>query len=53
MSFAQTVWNHNFPIYQAIINHPFNQELMTDQFDRKKFNLYIEQDRLYLQDFSC
>lgn len=52
MPFSQTVWDHTRPIYQAIIDHPFNQELLTGHLDRQKFNLYIEQDSLYLQDFS-
>lgn len=52
MSFSKTVWNHTLPVYQAIIDHPFNQELMKGILERQKFNIYIEQDSLYLQDFS-
>jgi thiaminase/transcriptional activator TenA len=39
-------------IYQAIVAHPFNQELMSGVLSRDKFAYYIEQDSLYLQDFS-
>lgn len=39
-------------IYQAILNHPFNQELMNGTLSREKFAYYIEQDSLYLQDFA-
>jgi thiaminase/transcriptional activator TenA len=39
-------------IYQTIIAHPFNQELMTGVLSHDKFAYYIEQDSLYLQDFA-
>lgn len=39
-------------ILRSIISHPFNQELMNGNLDRQKFAYYVEQDSLYLQDFS-
>ncbi len=36
-------------IYQAIIAHPFNQELMNGVLSRDKFAYYIDQDILYLR----
>ena len=40
------------PIYRAIIQHPFNQELMKGTLAQEKFIYYIEQDTLFLKDLS-
>ena len=39
-------------IIDAIQLHPFNTELAKGILERSIFNYYIEQDCLYLQDFS-
>ncbi len=37
-------------ICKAIINHPFNQEMMRGTLSRERFGYYIEQDYLYLKE---
>ena len=38
--------------YRAIIEHPFNRELGQGTLPVEKFKFYIQQDALYLVDFS-
>ncbi len=45
-------WDLSADIYEAILDHPFNQELMKGTLNRDTFAYYIEQDSLYLQDFA-
>lgn len=52
MKLSIKAWNKSSSIYEAIIKHPFNQELMLGKLDKDKFACYIEQDVLYLQDFA-
>lgn len=52
MSFTSTLWSHITPIYDAILAHPFNQELMRGSLSRERFEFYIKQDALYLMDFA-
>ena len=52
MKLSDQVWEKSSAIYNAIINHPFNQELIQGSLAKDKFAYYIEQDMLYLQDFS-
>ena len=52
MKLSTKAWEKSANIYNAIINHPFNQELMQGTLDKDKFAYYVEQDVLYLQDFS-
>lgn len=49
---SQEVWQHSARIIESILEHPFNQELMSGTLARDKFAYYIEQDSLYLQDFA-
>jgi thiaminase (transcriptional activator TenA) len=52
MKLSTQAWNKSASIYNGIINHPFNQELMRGTLSRDRFAYYIEQDSIYLQDFS-
>ncbi len=52
MKLSDQAWEQSSSIYNAIINHPFNQELMHGTLAKDKFAYYIEQDVLYLRDFS-
>lgn len=52
MKLSNQAWEISSDIIQAIIQHPFNQELMTGNLERDKFAYYIEQDSLYLHDFA-
>ena len=52
MKLSTKAWHQASKIYNAIITHPFNQELMQGTLAQDKFAYYIEQDVLYLRDFS-
>lgn len=52
MNFSEYLWHIIDPIYQRIITHPFNLELAHGTLTQKRFNFYIQQDSLYLIDFS-
>ena len=52
MNLSQKAWNQTSHIYNSIIRHPFNQELMHGTLSREKFGYYIEQDSIYLKDFA-
>jgi thiaminase/transcriptional activator TenA len=51
MKFTDKLWKHNEPIYNAIINHPFNRELTEGTLSTERFVFYLQQDSLYLVDF--
>jgi len=40
------------PTYESILNHPFNRELADGTLAMDKFIFYIEQDALYLSNYS-
>jgi thiaminase/transcriptional activator TenA len=50
--FSNRLWQKTAPIYQEILNHPFNQELMVGTLARERFLFYMEQDAYYLIGFS-
>ena len=52
MSFSKTAWAAIEPVYQAIIAHPFNQELAQGTLAKEKFQFYMKQDSLYLVEFA-
>ena len=52
MLLSTEAWETTKHIYDAIIQHPFNVELMRGTLDQEKFSYYIEQDSQYLRDFS-
>jgi len=52
MTFAKSLWDEIAGIYEAIIEHPFNRELGQGTLALEKFKFYIQQDALYLVDFS-
>ncbi len=43
----------NKSLLKKIIQHPFNQQLANARLAPDKFLFYLEQDALYLADFSC
>ena len=49
---SQKLWQQIKPIYQKIVDHPFNQEMMNGTLHQKKFQYYIAQDITYLNDFT-
>jgi thiaminase/transcriptional activator TenA len=52
MTFTAGLWQSIAPIYDAILAHPFIQELTDGSLSRERFAFYMKQDALYLQDFS-
>lgn len=52
MSYSSELWNTADDVYQKILAHPFNQELMKGSLSADPFKFYINQDALYLQDFG-
>jgi thiaminase/transcriptional activator TenA len=52
MKLSLKAWKISKEIYDAIIIHPFNQELMKGTLSKDRFSYYIEQDSIYLHDFA-
>jgi len=52
MKLSQQAWSLSTNIIEAIKAHPFNKELMHGTLPLDTFAYYIEQDTLYLQDFT-
>lgn len=52
MKFITQLWEQNTSIYEKILSHPFNKELLDGSLDKTIFSYYIEQDSLYLHYFS-
>ena len=52
MTFTETCWKETQNIYDAIINHPFNIELGKGTLSKERFTFYVQQDSLYLRDFT-
>lgn len=50
--FSEEVWEKTLGVYQAIQNHPFNQELVKGTLAPDRFAFYSEQDSLYLVEFA-
>lgn len=50
--FLNSLWENCLPIYQKILELPFIQELTKGILSRERFVYYIQQDALYLIDFS-
>ncbi|MDR1180054.1 MAG: thiaminase II [Spirochaetales bacterium] len=51
MKFTDTLWKDTVPLYEAIVNHPFNRELTEGTLSIERFVFYLQQDSLYLVDF--
>ncbi|GAB4050065.1 TenA family protein [Spirosoma litoris] len=52
MRFTEQLWQDISPIYSSILTHGFVDELMTGHLPTATFQYYIQQDALYLADFS-
>jgi len=48
MSFSQSLWQANEPLYQSTLQLPFNQELAAGVLSRERFCHYVIQDAHYL-----
>lgn len=45
-------WNSVQPVYRKITAHPFLRGLQDGSLERAKFQMYLQQDALYLRSFS-
>ena len=52
MAFTGTLWEQNRPLYEAILELPFNVELCNGELSEDCFAFYVKQDSMYLADFS-
>jgi thiaminase/transcriptional activator TenA len=52
MTFTEQLWREIEPVYAAILDHAFIRELAGGSLSRERFLFYMQQDALYLQDFS-
>ena len=52
MRFSEHLWQQITPLYEAILDHDFVKELITGALSTERFAYYIQQDALYLADFS-
>lgn len=52
MKWSEQAWQTIAPIYEKILQLPFNQELMSGSLQHSRFAFYIGQDAVYLDAFS-
>ena len=52
MSFTSLAWEKSLPIIKEIYRHPFITELISGSLDKRCFSFYLQQDWMYLNDFS-
>jgi thiaminase/transcriptional activator TenA len=52
MKWSENAWNEIESIYTSIIDMPFNQELMSGTLSLDRFRFYMQQDGVYLAEFS-
>jgi thiaminase (transcriptional activator TenA) len=52
MRFTEQLWQDILPIYESILEHDFVKKLTAGSLPSLTFQYYIQQDALYLADFS-
>ena len=52
MTFTENLWQQIKPVYDAILEHPFLNQMADGSLSRDRFVFYMKQDSLYLQEFS-
>ena len=50
-SWSHTAWQTALPVYEAILQLPFVRELADGTLSRERFNRYIGQDSLYINQY--
>ncbi len=50
--FSKEAWQRTLPLYERIIELPFNQELASGTLSRERFRHYMIQDAHYLEGFA-
>lgn len=48
----QQIWEEQYPFYQKILAHPYNQELLSGKLDEAVFRDYIIQDYHFCQNYK-
>ena len=51
-TFSAEAWRQNFPLYQKILDMPFNRELAAGTLGEDRFRHYMIQDAHYLEGFA-
>lgn len=52
MKFTEQLWEAILPVYEKILEHPFITGLIRGDLEQERFFFYVEQDSLYLLDYS-
>lgn len=52
MKWSDEAWREAEPVYQAIVRHPFVCELAEGRLSRERFEFYIAQDAVYIDNYS-
>jgi len=52
MTFSEKAWERITPLYNKILDMPFNRELMEGTLEIEKFKFYMAQDAYYLGEFG-
>ena len=47
---SEIAWRESIDVFNKIVNHPFNQEMMNGTLSKDKFSYYMEQDQTYVID---
>jgi thiaminase/transcriptional activator TenA len=50
--FSTQAWAHTVKLQQAVLDHPFNEELANGSLSRERFQFYLAQDARYLVGFG-
>jgi thiaminase/transcriptional activator TenA len=50
--FCNEAWQHTVKLQQAVLEHPFNEELASGTLSRERFQFYLAQDARYLVGFG-
>lgn len=46
---SEIAWNNSAYTYNAIVAHPFNQELMNGILETYRYDFYLEQDEIFVE----
>lgn len=52
MSYLDELWEAVEPVYQQIIEHPYNKELAEGTLAKDRFKFYISQDVIYISNYA-
>jgi thiaminase/transcriptional activator TenA len=52
MKWSESAWQESTAVYEEIVRHPFNVQLMNGTLPAETFKFYIAQDSVYLNAFG-